>query len=30
MQVRGRSGSIDIFCVPVEERLHVSEIPVAI
>ena len=30
MQVRGRSGSIDIFCVPVEERMHVSEIPVAI
>jgi adenylate cyclase len=30
MQVRGRSGSIDIFCVPVEERLQVTEVPVAI
>ena len=30
MQVRGRSGSIDIFCVPVERRLQVSEVPVTI
>jgi hypothetical protein len=30
MQVRGRSGSIDIFCVPVEQRLQVTEVPVAI
>ena len=30
MQVRGRSGSIDIFCVPVEERVQVTEVPVAI
>lgn len=30
MQVRGRSGSIDIYCVPVEQRLQVTEIPVAI
>jgi adenylate cyclase len=30
MQVRGRSGSIDIFCVPVEQRMQVTEIPVAI
>ena len=30
MQVRGRSGSIDIFCVPVAERLQVTGIPVAI
>src|SRR5579862_2956092 len=30
LQVRGRSGSIDIFCVPVEERMQVTEIPVAI
>jgi hypothetical protein len=28
--VRGRSGSIDIFCVPVERRLQVSEVPVTI
>lgn len=30
MQVRGRSGSIDIYCVPVEERMQVTGIPVAI
>ena len=30
MQVRGRTGSIDIFCVPVAERVQVTEVPVAI
>jgi hypothetical protein len=30
LQVRGRSGSIDIFCVPVAERLQVTALPVAI
>ncbi len=30
LQVRGRSGSIDIFCVPVAKRLQVTALPVAI
>ena len=29
LQVRGRSNPIDIFCVPLETRLHVSEGPIA-
>jgi adenylate cyclase len=29
LQVRGRSHPIDIFCVPLETRLHVSEGPIA-
>ena len=29
LQLRGRSHAIDIYCVPRETRIHVSEAPMA-
>ena len=30
MQLRGRSGAIDIYCVPAAPRLQITEVPVAV